>query len=115
DIVDNPLDAVENFCSSYPVTLLLKGPTTLVGNNKKVYFVNKGCPGMATAGSGDVLSGVLAGILGYSKMEIAYTSACAAYINGLAGEMASSDFGDICMTSGDTARSISRAINLITK
>lgn len=115
DIVDNPLDAVESFCSSYPVTLLLKGPTTLVGNNKKVYFVNKGCPGMATAGSGDVLSGVLAGILGYSKMEIAYTSACAAYINGLAGEMASSDFGDICMTSGDTARSISRAINLITK
>lgn len=46
----------------YPDIVLLKGPTTMVTDGDKVLFVEAGCPGMATAGSGDVLSGILAAV-----------------------------------------------------
>lgn len=115
EIMPNLLECATDFVKEYPVTLLLKGPTTIVLDKNKAYFINRGTPGMATAGSGDVLSGILAGMLGYLKEDITYVSANAAYINGYAGELASKNWGDIGMTSGDTARSVSLAIKEITK
>ncbi len=115
EIMSHPLESALEFIKDYPVTLLLKGPTTIVADRDKAYFIDRGTPGMATAGSGDVLSGILAGMLGYIKEDITYVVACGAYVNGYAGELASETWGDIGMTSGDTARSVSIAIKDITK
>ncbi|MCQ2771942.1 MAG: NAD(P)H-hydrate dehydratase [Bacilli bacterium] len=113
DIIDDPIAKAEEFVSKYNVVLLLKGPTTIVASREHTYLVDRGCPGMATAGSGDVLSGILSGILGYSRESLDLGVASAAYINGLAGEIAQSEYGDIGMVSSDTARCVSKAIKKI--
>ena len=113
------VEQVIKFVEKYDVTLLLKGPTTIVGANStspeiQIKLVTRGTPGMSTAGSGDVLSGILAGFLGY--IPNAYDATCAAaFINGLAGELAARDEGEISMTAGDTVRHIAEAIRSIGK
>lgn len=110
EIQENSIKILKEFVNKYNVTVLLKGPTTIIASRNEIYLVDKGCSGMATAGSGDVLTGVLVGLLGYSKVLIVKTVACGAYINGLAGEYASQKYGTIGMVSSDTARSISLVI-----
>ena len=117
------IELVKQFVEKYNVTLLLKGPTTIVGAREnigasstipdvKIKLVTSGTPGMSTAGSGDVLSGILAGLLGYVKNT--YDATCAAvFVNGLAGELAARDEGEISMTASDTVRHIAEAIKII--
>ena len=111
-IVENTIYVVLEFTRKYNVTLLLKGPTSLIAKGKNINFVNRGCSGMATAGSGDVLTGILVGMLGYIDDEFLATS-LASYINGYAGELAMEEYSDISMTSSDTASMIKKAIKNI--
>ena len=113
DIKENLISYGLEFTRKYNVTLLLKGPATLVFKNDDVYIVSKGAPGMATAGSGDVLTGILVGLLGRYNKDLLKASAYAAYINGLAGELAEEEYSDISMVASDTARMVSRAIKKI--
>lgn len=115
EINSNPIDNVKEFVNKYKVTLLLKGPTTIIANNEEVYLVSKGSPGMATAGSGDVLSGMLCALLGYSDKSTLLTVSAGAYLNGLAGELACEEINDISMIASDTINNIAKAINLIRK
>ena len=110
DIKEHLIEYGKEFIGKYNVTLLLKGPATLVFDRNNTYIVNKGTPGMATAGSGDVLTGILVGLLGRSNESPARTAAYASYINGYAGELAEEEYGDIGMVSSDTARMVSRVI-----
>ena len=59
EIEKQPELLAKKFARKYNVILLLKGHVTIVTDGKTTYLVKRGCPGMATAGSGDVLSGVL--------------------------------------------------------
>lgn len=116
------LDEIENnkeklsadFAKKYNVILLLKGHETIITNGKETYLVNRGCPGMATAGSGDVLSGILVGILGYNDANV-LSVAGGAYLAGLAGELAQNNLNDISMRASDTISKIPEAINEIRK
>lgn len=103
---------VKNFAKKYNVILLLKGPVTIISDGINGLEVNKGCPGMATAGSGDVLSGILVGLLGYNAPSV-LTIAAGAYIAGLAGEFAQKEINDISMIASDTVHHIPEAINKI--
>jgi NAD(P)H-hydrate epimerase len=68
-------------------TILLKGPTDLISDGKRLMSNKTGCAAMTGAGTGDVLAGITAGLL--SKGMEPYDSAClAAYISGKAGEKA---------------------------
>lgn len=100
------------FAKKYHVILLLKGADTIVTDGEDVYICTKGCPGMATAGSGDVLSGILTGMFGYIKPS-ALSVAAGAYINGLAGELACEEFTEISMTAGDTVSKIPEVMKSI--
>ncbi len=112
DIRKKPQELAIEFAKKYNVILLLKGHRTIVTNGKEGYIVEKGCPGMATAGSGDVLSGILTGILGYNKPSI-LSVAAGAYLAGLAGEIAQNKLNDISMKASDTIANIPEAINKI--
>ena len=111
DIQENSLEICKDFVSKYNVTLLLKGPTTIVIDKENTYLIDKGNSGMATAGSGDVLTGIITGLLGYHFEDITKTVAVSAYINGYAGDLAKEKYGEIGMVSSDTARMVSFAIN----
>lgn len=114
NIVHNLLELSQSFAKKYNVVLLLKGPSTIICDGVKTNIVSRGCSGMATAGSGDVLSGILCGIIGFNGVSIGSVST-ACYINGVAGELASSDFCNISMTSLDTLTRIKTAIKQLAK
>lgn len=114
DIKKDSINIATEFAKKYNVILLLKGPTTIVTNGIDVYLVKRGCPGMATAGSGDVLSGILVSLLGYNEADT-LSVAAGAYLNGMAGEIAESKFTDISMMAHDTVECIPEAIKVIRK
>lgn len=85
----------------YNIIIVLKGHyTSVVRPDGKVYINSTGNPGMATAGSGDVLTGVITSFIaqGY-KPELAAT--IGVYIHGLAGDMAAAKLGEYGMTASD--------------
>ncbi len=59
DIIDSLVDLVKETAKKMKVNILLKGPTSIISDGEEVIFVSDGIPKMATAGSGDVLSGIL--------------------------------------------------------
>ncbi len=109
DILQNPIVKTEEYAKQYGVCLLLKGACTVVTNGEETYLSPRGCAGMATAGSGDVLSGILAGILGYNDLT-PLTATAGAYLAGLAGELAETKTNAISMLSSDTVAAIPEAI-----
>ena len=114
EIQQDPVGCAEDFAHRFGVVLLLKGSCTVVTDGKITYLVNRGCAGMATAGSGDVLSGILAGLHGYHEIS-PLSVACGAYIAGRAGEIAQKTVGQVSMVASDTVSQIARAIREIQK
>ena len=114
EIESDPITHAKAFAKEYGVVLLLKGCTTIVTDGEIVYLSNRGSAGMATAGSGDVLAGVLAGLCGYLKPN-AVTVASGAYLAGMAGELAEEKRGAVSMIASDTVCEISNALQVLTK
>ena len=112
EIEKNKNNIAKDFAKKHNIILLLKGSITTVTDGREIIEVNRGCPGMSTAGSGDVLSGILVGLLGYNPPSV-LTIAAGAYIAGLAGELAQKEINDISMIASDTVKHIPDAINKI--
>lgn len=112
-VLDDPIAHAERFAAMHGVVLLLKGPSTVVTDGHETLLVRRGCAGMATAGSGDVLSGILTGLLGYLPAD-PHTVALGAYLAGMAGEMAARDIGEISMLASDTVSHIAEAVRTLT-
>ena len=108
-IISDPAGFCERFAREHNVIFLLKGPSTIVTDGKDTYIVDRGCPGMASAGSGDVLTGAILGMLGYNE-PTALTVASAAYLCGVAGEIAQQKHTDISMIASDTVSALPEAI-----
>lgn len=100
----------------YNIIIVLKGHyTATVRPTGRVYLNPTGNPGMATAGSGDVLTGVIAAFLaqGYNPEHAATIGV---YLHGLAGDLAAEEIGEFGLTAGDIASYMGRAIrNVINK
>lgn len=109
EILDDPIKYTMNFAKKYQVIVLLKGARTIVADGDNYYEVNMAVPGLATAGSGDVLSGILAGFMAYNKYNIKSVAA-AALLNALAGKIAEDKYTDIAMVAHDTIECIPDAI-----
>ena len=110
EILENPVEIAKSFAAKYRVILLLKGSTTIITDGINTIFVEKGGKGMATAGSGDVLTGILTGLCSYCSVDIKTVSA-AAYLNGLAGMEAEKRKGAIGMTAKDTIESLPEVLH----
>lgn len=112
DVLSDPVGCAEEFAKKHRVTVLLKGTSTVVTDGEETYLVSRGSPGMAKGGSGDVLSGVLSGLLSYLP-DTPLTIAAGAYLCGVAGELAANEVGEISAVASDTVRFIPEAIKLI--
>ena len=89
--------------------IVLKGHHSFIATpGGKGYFNNTGNAGMATAGSGDVLTGMITGLLAqeYSSEEAAIL---AVYLHGLAGDIAANEFSAEAMIAGDLIDNIGNA------
>lgn len=85
----------------YNLIIVLKGHyTAVVRPTGRVYFNCTGNPGMATAGAGDVLTGVIAAFLGQGYNP-EYAALLGVYIHGRAGDMAAAELGEFGMTASD--------------
>lgn len=89
--------------------IVLKGSETIVYNGHEMYINETGNPGMATAGSGDVLSGLMLSLLG-QKIGAFKAAALSTYIHGMAGDMVKVQIGEDGMIASDIVISISLAI-----
>jgi NAD(P)H-hydrate epimerase len=108
------LGVTADFVKRHPVTLVLKGARTIVADRSGVLTVNStGNPGMATAGTGDVLTGMIAGLIaqGYPPDQAARFGV---YLHGLAGDLAAAEVGEVGFLAGDLIRRIPAAITKAT-
>ena len=106
DISDNIFD-IANQCSyNNELVYVMKNARTIVACSGKKYINISGNCGMATAGSGDVLTGIIAGLLAQG-MESYEASCLAVYIHGLAGDLASEEIGTYSLMAGNIADAIS--------
>lgn len=98
---------------TYKIIIILKGYyTATVRPDGKVFYNSSGTPALATAGTGDVLTGLMAGLLAQGmRPEIA--SIAAVYIHGVAGQIAESANGTYGVTAEDVADNIGKAIKTI--
>ncbi|MEE9604548.1 MAG: NAD(P)H-hydrate dehydratase [Candidatus Scalindua sp.] len=80
--------------------LVLKGDKTIVADYNKVYINRTGNPGMATAGTGDVLTGIIVSLIGQG-FNVFNASQLGVHIHGLAGDMASKKKGKVSMIASD--------------
>lgn len=89
-------------------TVVLKGAKTVVANREKVYVNTTGNAGMATAGSGDVLTGVIAALAGQGLCNFD-AAQLGVYIHGLAGDIAAKKRGQVSMIATDILKALSKA------
>ena len=112
-IKNNRLIVAKHFARDYNAVVVLKGAGTVVAEPAGKYYVNTtGNPGMATAGSGDVLAGIIAGFIAQG-LKIFDAARLAVYVHGLAGDIAAKDKGETGMIAGDILENIPYAIKLL--
>ena len=114
EIAARPIEFARKKARDLCVVLVLKGaPTVIAGPDGEVYINTTGNEGLATAGSGDVLTGLIAGLMaqGTSPLEAAY---CGAYIHGLCGDELRDSIGRGFLA-GEVSSEIPRAMRIITE
>lgn len=92
--------------------LLWKGHRSVVTDGWKVYRNDTGNPGMATGGSGDVLAGLVTGLLGQHIMPLE-AAAAGAWLAGAAGDLAASALGEYAMLPEDTLENLPRLLKAL--
>jgi len=100
----------KKFAADYGVVLVLKGHNTIVADYKGNLYINKtGNPGMATAGSGDVLTGIIGAFLAQG-LDAFNAAKYAVYLHGLAGDLAAKEKTQISLLASDIIAKIPEAI-----
>jgi NAD(P)H-hydrate epimerase len=110
EIKENKYEVAKQFAKAHNVCVVLKDARTIVSDGGYQAYINvTGNNGMATAGSGDVLTGVIAGLYaqGLSAFDAAKLGVC---IHGFAGQEAAIKHGRYSMIAGDIVKSITRVL-----
>jgi ADP-dependent NAD(P)H-hydrate dehydratase len=88
------------FAAEQGSVLVLKGAETLVTDGRRMYVNSTGNPGMATGGSGDVLTGLIAALVG-QRLESFAAAQLGVYLHGLAGDLARDELGEEALIAKD--------------
>ena len=101
EVEHHRIEAARGLAKQIGATIVLKGvPTITASKNGNCFLNSTGNPGMATAGSGDVLSGIIAGLWaqGMPDVEAAYTGV---YLHGVSGDLAAKKLGERGLLAND--------------
>jgi NAD(P)H-hydrate epimerase len=113
EVQKDRIGIASEFSVKYKVTLVLKGAGTVIALPDGRVFINAtGNPGMATGGTGDVLTGMIGSFL--AQGYLAEQAACAGVLlHGLAGDLAAAEKGETAMVAGDLIEKIPEALKTI--
>src|SRR5712692_7253778 len=110
EIQSNRLDVARNFASKHELIVVLKGHRTLIAAPDGTVWVNPtGNPGMATGGTGDILTGLVAGLIAQHPQHALEATALAVYLHGLAGDLACESIGENSLVATDLVRFLPQA------
>jgi hydroxyethylthiazole kinase-like uncharacterized protein yjeF len=110
EIQANRLEVARNFAREHDVIVVLKGHRTLVAAPGGTVWVNHtGNPGMATGGTGDILTGMVAGLIAQHPRHALEATALAVYLHGLAGDLACESVGENSLVATDLLRFLPQA------
>jgi len=119
-ILNDYTSMARNFSTKHNLILLLKGTRSLVAAPDGRVFINPtGNAGLGTAGSGDTLTGIIAGLLAQSiatfndNADALYATIAALYIGGLAGDLAARKLGMRTMVASDIRKHLSEAVRFL--
>jgi NAD(P)H-hydrate epimerase len=97
------------FAAEHGVVMVLKGHGTIVTDGRRVYHNRTGNPGMATGGTGDVLTGLIAALLGQG-LEPFSAAQLGVFLHGLAGDLARDELGEASLIASDLLHFLPRAL-----
>ena len=114
DIQANRVDVARQFAREHKVIVVLKGHRTLIASPDGTVWVNStGNPGMATGGTGDVLTGMVAGLMAQHLQHVLEATALAVYLHGLAGDLAAGEVGENSLVATDLVRFLPKAFEQV--
>ena len=100
------------FAAEHRCVVVLKGHRTVIAQPDGRAWINPtGNPGMATGGTGDVLTGMIAGFIAQHPQNVAQATAAAVYLHGLAGDAARDAVGEQCLVATDLLKFLPEAIH----
>jgi ADP-dependent NAD(P)H-hydrate dehydratase / NAD(P)H-hydrate epimerase len=110
-VTSNRIETARQFAKTRNAYVVLKGYRTVVAApDESVYINPKGNPGMATAGTGDILTGMISGILAQEHLGSFIERLClAVYLHGLAGDFAAEEIGEESLVATDLLRFLPKA------
>ena len=110
------LNVARTFAREHEVIVVLKGYRTLVAQPDGEVWVNTtGNPGMATGGTGDILTGVIAGFVAQNPKRVLQAVTAAVYLHGLAGDVARENVGEQSLVATDLVRTLPEAMRRVRK
>ncbi len=104
--------AAGQLASRHSLVIVLKGRHTLVTDGSQEYRNQTGNPGLATGGSGDVLTGIVTALVGQGLAPFA-AAQLGVYAHGLAGDLAAKDLGEVSLVSSDLLRYLPPALQTV--
>ena len=114
DVQKSRLEIARDFAASHRVTVILKGHRTIIATPDGSAYINlTGNPGMATAGTGDVLTGMVAAWAA-QLLDAEAAAQLAVYLHGLAGDLAEADDSDTSLVAGDVIARLGDAVAELT-
>jgi hydroxyethylthiazole kinase-like uncharacterized protein yjeF len=110
ELADNRIAILQNAAQDLKATIVLKGAHSLIGSHDGRVYVNlSGNAGMASAGSGDVLTGMIGAMVGLG-LSTAEAARAGVFIHGLAGDMAADTLGEDGVTAQDILNHLPLAV-----
>ncbi len=110
EIQAHRLEVARDFAREHELIVVLKGHRTLIAAPDGTVWVNPtGNPGMATGGTGDILTGMVAGLIAQHPQHALEATALAVYLHGLAGDLASESVGENSLVATDLVRFVPQA------
>ena len=98
DVMNQTIQSVADMAERYNATCLLKGPGTVMGDQRSQAICGHGNPGMATAGMGDVLAGLAASLIAQQPEDMASAFYTATLLHSAAGDLAAQEMGERAVT-----------------
>lgn len=113
EVQNNRIGVVQSFAIEHRVHIALKGARTVISDpDGNVYINPTGNPGMATGGTGDVLTGMIAGFVAQG-MDVLSSAILGVYLHGLAGDMAAMEYTEMGLIATDLIERIPEAIKVV--